>query len=213
MKRWLFALLALGLTALSVGRADSIWERRDPRYAFLFQDNLARRVGDVLTVTISETTVTNEQDQRTFSRTSSSNGQVTVFDSLRTPASAGAAATAGSAGNTLIQFPSQNTAYNFAGNAQNTINHVFTDTMAVMVVDLLPNGNLVVEGYRSRVVAGEERMLRITGVVRPADIAVGNTITSGQIANFRITYLGRGPTTRNNRQGILTRLNSLIRLF
>jgi flagellar L-ring protein precursor FlgH len=85
--------------------------------------------------------------------------------------------------------------------------------MAVTVVDIMPNGNLVVEGYRSRVVAGEERVLRITGVVRQADIGVGNVIPSGFVANFRISYLGRGPATRNNKQGILTRFNSIFRLF
>jgi flagellar L-ring protein precursor FlgH len=214
MKRWFFAALALGVTALSVGRADSIWDRQDPRYGFLFQDNRARRVGDTLVVTISENTVANEQDQRTLSRTTSGSGQVTISDSLRTPASAGAAAAAGgTAGSTQIQFPSQNTAYNFSGSGQNTINRVFTDTMAVTVVDLMPNGNLVVEGYRGRVVAGEERVLRITGIVRPADIGTDNAVASSAVANFRISYIGRGPVTRNNKQGILTRLNSLIRLF
>ena len=213
MRRWIIALILLGLTALSVGRADSMWERHDPRYAFLFQDTRARRIGDVLTITISETTVANEQDQRNLSRTTSGSGQVRFTDTLRTPASAAAAAATGTAGNTLIQFPSQNTAMTFAGNAQNTTNRVFTDRMAVTVVDLMPNGNLVVEGYRSRVVAGEERVLRITGIVRPADIAVGNIIPSGSVANFRISYLGRGPATSTNRQGIFPRINNLIRLF
>jgi flagellar L-ring protein precursor FlgH len=93
------------------------------------------------------------------------------------------------------------------------VNRVFTDQMAVTVVDIMPNGNLVVEGYRSRIVQGEERVLRITGIVRQADIQVGNVIPSGAIANFRISYLGRGPATRTNKQGILTRINSIFRLF
>jgi flagellar L-ring protein precursor FlgH len=85
--------------------------------------------------------------------------------------------------------------------------------LAVTVVDVLPNGNLVIEGYRSRVVSGEERVLRITGVVRPADVAVGNIVPSGAVANFRITYLGRGPATRTTKQGWLTRINSALRPF
>lgn len=213
MRRWMIVLLVSGLTALSVSRADSLWERRDPRYGFLFQDTRARHVGDTLIITVSETTVANEQDQKTLSRTTSGSGQVTFFDSLRTPKSTGNAATTGSSGTTLLQFPSQNTAMQFSGSAQNNTNRVFTDRMAVTVVDMMPNGNLVVEGYRSRLVAGEERVLRITGIVRQADIGVGNIVQSGSVANFRISYLGRGPATSTNRQGIFPRLNNVLRFF
>ncbi len=208
MRRFALAALALVLGALAVGRADSLWERRDPRYAFLFQDNRARSVGDTLIVTITENTVANEQDQKTLSRTTNGSGQIQTFDLLRT-----AAGNNNGGSNSLQQFPSQTTNYQFAGSAQNTVSRVFTDRMAVTVVDVLPNGNLVLEGYRSRVVAGEERVLRITGVARPADIGVGNIIPSGSVANFRISYLGRGPSTRNNKQGFLTRLNAVFRLF
>ena len=90
---------------------------------------------------------------------------------------------------------------------------MFTDRLAVTVVDVLPNGNLVVEGYRSRVVQGEERVLRITGIVRPADVQVGNVIPSGSIANFRVSYLGRGPTTNTTKPGVLTRVANAFRLF
>ena len=209
MRRWIVALLTFAVVAFSVGRADSLWERRDPRYAFLFQDNRARSIGDTLIVTISETTVTNEQDARNLNRTTSGSGQVTLFDRIRTPQNNDA----GTPGQTLVQAPTQQTAMQFAGTSQNTTNRVFTDRLAVTVVDVLPNGNLVVEGYRSRVVSGEERVLRITGVVRPADVQVGNVVPSGSIANFRISYLGRGPATRTTKQGFLTRINSAIRLF
>lgn len=208
MRRFTLVVLALLLGALTVGRADSLWERRDPRYAFLFQDNRARSIGDTLIVTITENTVANEQDQKTLSRTTSGSGQIQTFDLLRT-----AAGNNNGGSNSLQQFPSQTTNYQFAGSAQNTVSRVFTDRMAVTVVDVLPNGNLVLEGYRSRVVAGEERVLRITGVARPADVGVGNIIPSGSVANFRISYLGRGPSTQNNKQGFLTRLFSVFRLF
>jgi flagellar L-ring protein precursor FlgH len=209
MRRLIIAALLVGATATSVGRADSLWERRDPRYAYLFQDNRARGVGDTLIVTISETTVANEQDQLTLSRNSSGSGSVTFFDSTRNTS----AGTTIGGGTTQFQAPTYTTTSQFAGSAQNQTNRVFTDRMAVTVVDVMPNGNLVVEGYRSRIVAGEERMLRITGVVRPADIAVGNIIPSGAVANFRISYLGRGPATRNNKQGIIPRITSVFRLF
>jgi flagellar L-ring protein precursor FlgH len=214
MRRWCFALLGFAAVALGVGRADSLWDRRDPRYAFLFQDNRARSIGDTLTVTISETTVTNEQDARNTNRTTRGSGSITFFDRFRTPATAGnGGGGGGAAGQTLFQTPTQQTASNFAGTSQNTTNRVFTDRLAVTVVDVLPNGNLVVEGFRSRVVQGEERVLRITGIVRPADVQVGNIVPSGSIANFRISYLGRGPTTNVTKPGIVTRVANAFRLF
>lgn len=213
MRRWMIAAVAFAAVAFSVGRADSLWERRDPRYAFLFQDNRARSIGDVLTITISENTVSNEQDQRNLTRTTAGSGSVAVFDRVRIPGTTGNNNNTSTPGQTLLTAPTQNTAMTFAGNSQNTTNRVFTDQMAVTVVDVMPNGNLVVEGYRSRVVQGEQRVLRITGIVRPADIQVGNVIPSGSVANFKIIYLGRGPATNTTKQGFLTRLNGVFRPF
>ena len=62
MRRWVLAVGGLGVGAAPMVVADSIWDRRDPRYAFLFQDNRARAIGDILTVTVTETTVAAEQD-------------------------------------------------------------------------------------------------------------------------------------------------------
>jgi flagellar L-ring protein precursor FlgH len=214
MRRWLLALTVFALTALSVGRADSLWERRDDRYAYLFKDTRARSIGDVVTITITENTVVAENDVRNLNRTTNGSGSVTIFDRLRTPASTGTAAgTTGTAGQTLLQAPTQTTSMTFAGTAATTSNQVFTDTVAATVVDVLPNGNLVIEGYRNRVVQGEERTLRFTGVVRQYDIRTGNVVPSTAVANFRISYLGRGPATRTTKQGFLTRINSLLRPF
>jgi flagellar L-ring protein precursor FlgH len=205
MSRWIYAGLALVAAAYATSRADSIWERRDPRYANLFQDNRARNVGDTLIVTITETTVTNEQDNRALTRNTTSSGQLQLFGAGPVT---GGNVTAPGVG---LVYPNQTSAMTFNGNAQSTVNRVFTDRMAVTVVDVMPNGNLVVEGYRSRVVSGEERVLRVTGIVRPVDIGAGNVIPSGSIANFRISYLGRGQATRTTKQGYLGRLGNFLR--
>ncbi|AMV25018.1 Flagellar L-ring protein precursor [Gemmata sp. SH-PL17] len=211
MRRWILASVGLLGAIAATGRADSLWERRDPRYGFLFQDNRARNIGDVLTITITESTVANEQDQKALNRATTSSGQVQVFGGG--PVGTGTAGGAGTvtAPGVGFVYPNQTSNMTFTGNAQNTVNRVFTDRMAVTVVDVMPNGNLVVEGYRRRVVQGEERVLRITGIVRPADIGVGNVITSGFVANFNISYLGNGPSTRTTRQGYLGRLGNLLR--
>lgn len=209
MRRLALAAVIAAVAAVATSRADSLWERRDPRYAYLFQDNRARAVGDVLVVTVTENTVSNEQDARQLNRTATSGGNVQFFG--------GGPVTQGNNGGTVnapgvgFTLPSGSTNLNFNGAAQSTVTHTFTDRMAVTVVDIMPNGNLVVEGYRSRVVQGEERVLRVTGIVRQQDIGVGNVIPSGNVANLRMSYLGRGPATRTTRQSYLGRLGNLLR--
>jgi flagellar L-ring protein precursor FlgH len=177
-KRWLLLLPVLGGATLGAVKADNIWDRRDPRYANLFQDNRARSVGDILTVVISESTVTNERDQRQQSKTNGFNGAATVF------------------GTPTVAETSGDFGRRFSGSAQLTSDRRFQDRLTVTVVDVMPNGNLVVEGYRSRVVAGEERVLRISGVVRVQDIGAGNAVQSTSLANAKVSYLGRGPESR-----------------
>lgn len=213
MKRWV--LVALGGSGLLVpvqpAAADSIWARRDPRYAFLFQDNRARQVGDIVTVVISEATVANDQDARTQNRNFNTTGQASFFRTAAT--TFGGTGTAGTATGTLLPFPAASGNRQFGGTASLTTNQLFTDRMAATVIDILPNGNLVIEGYRSRVVAGEERVLRVTGVVRQQDVGIGNQVLSQSVANFRISYLGRGPQSRTVNQHYLGRLLNLIDPF
>jgi flagellar L-ring protein precursor FlgH len=184
--RYLAFLTVLAGTLIGTVRADDIWARRDPRYANLFVDNRARSIGDILTVVISENTTTNDREQRQQNKTNGANGSINVL------------------GNTAAADASYGRRFN--GSAQLTSDRRFQDRLAVTVVDVMPNGNLVVEGYRSRVVAGEERVLKLTGVVRAQDIAAGNTVQSTSLANAKLTYLGRGPESRSLNQNYLGRL-------
>ena len=210
MRRWVLAALGAVGVFPPAALADSIWERRDPRYAFLFQDNQARRIGDILTVTVSENTVANDSDARAMSRTSSTGGQISLFGFGSTSSNGGTPTPGNAAHGVVFPLPNTNINRSFNGSASLTVNRVFTDQLAVTVVDIMPNGNLVIEGYRSRVVAGEERVLRITGVVRQQDIGLGNLVGSSLVANFRISYLGRGPESRFVNQSLLGRAVNLI---
>jgi flagellar L-ring protein precursor FlgH len=73
--------------------------------------------------------------------------------------------------------------------------------MTVVVIGVAPNGNLLVEGYRQRILNREVRSLRVTGLVRPADIGPFNTVQSQYIGNFQVTYVGRGPESNYTNQG------------
>ncbi len=195
-KKWFMACLLTG-SIVSMGYGDSIWDRRDPRQAFLFEDNRARNVGDLLTIVISESTNAVERETRALDRNSKNTGSLAYKGNSNFGKENNA---------TLDVSANSNNRRQFTGSAQISNTRSFVDRMAVTVVDVLPNGNLVVEGYRTRVVGGEERVLRITGVVRPADITTANTILSGNISNFRISYTGRGTSSEFTQQSWFGRL-------
>lgn len=195
MTRWLL-LLPLSVPLFAQSKADDIWQRRDPRQAFLFQDNRARSVGDIVTVVVNESTNTNEREQRALDKNSDASGNI---------AFAGSSSAGGRPG--ALNFSLTDVfRRRFNGSAQLTSNRVFQDKIAATVVDILPNGNLVIEGYRSRVLATEERVIRLTGIVRQQDIGTGNTVQSSSIANLKVSSLGRGPATRTVNQNYFGRI-------
>src|SRR5271155_1432103 len=78
MKRFSWTIVATGVLLVPTGgRADSIWQRREPRSSFLFYDERARRTGDVLTVAIQEVTDIGNQDQRQLAKNSNASGVFT----------------------------------------------------------------------------------------------------------------------------------------
>jgi flagellar L-ring protein precursor FlgH len=189
----LLAVVGL-LGVLSHAGADSLWDRRDPRLAFLFEDTRARKVGDLLTIVVRETTDINESDQRQLRKESKAGGLFNFKGNTK-------AGRFLSRDATIAMDTSGSANRRFDGRADYTSDRRFVDRMTVTVVDVQPNGNLVIEGCRRRTLSGEERVLRVTGVVRPVDIGSGNVIQSQSIANFQVTYEGRGAESSFSNQG------------
>lgn len=173
--------------------ADSIWDRYNPKYAFLFQDNNARNIGDVITVLLEENTIVQEQEKRDYNKSNNAIGNLNIGTSNRPG-----------------QLGQVDSSYTFAGNYGANINRVFNDRMSAVVVDILPNNNLVIEGYRKRIISGEEKIIRIVGIVRPADIKAGNIVTSDKVANLRIYYMGRGSSNNITKPSLFYRLMQYI---
>lgn len=182
--------LTLGLIAVAPARADSIWARRDPKTAYLFNDYRARQVGDVLTIEVSEITAFEGQEKRELNKETKTGATA----ALNLKAKAGSIMSRAFAGSGDASVGSQR---KFDGTANNLIDRKFIDRMTVVVVGVMPNGNLLIEGFRQRVVSREVRVLRVTGIVRPADIGPWNTVQSQYIGNFSVIYEGRGPDSRS----------------
>ena len=169
----------------AVYNENSLWRSGSREF---FKDQRAHQVGDILTVTvnITDTAKTNNETQR--SRANVENSGVTDFIGtkvIKNPATAilpGRILTADS---------------NASSDGKGSINRqddVKTNVAAV-VTQVLPNGNLVVEGKQELRVNFEVRELIVAGIVRPEDIQSDNTIDSTKIAEARIAYGGRGQIT------------------
>jgi flagellar L-ring protein precursor FlgH len=175
-------------------RAQTLWDRRDYQTATMFHDFRARNVGDVLTVVIDEATGFDAQEKRALDKKTNAE------------AKAGGTGSTSNLGGVLRSFGyalDLNTTSNrtFAGNNNSSIDRKFTDRMSFMVVGVMPNGNLIVEGFRQRMITREMRILRLQGIVRPADIGPYNTVASQYLANLRILYEGRGPESSYTNNG------------
>jgi flagellar L-ring protein precursor FlgH len=194
----LAAALAAAVTALPAG---SIWEKSRHGAKAPQSDDVARAVGDTLTITILENSIiTNQTERKTdknTSRVASLSGGATVFKNNDTKG-------------TVHNLPSVNYTSagetKFDGNAQLDSNRSLTDQVTVTVQDVLANGNLVVQGTRERNMYGDIEVIEISGIVRPSDINYNNIVSSGMIADFHIVYRHKGQENDVTNPGWLAHL-------
>jgi flagellar L-ring protein precursor FlgH len=178
------ALIALAAAQPALVQADSIWARRDPKSAYLFVDTRARQIGDVLNILIREHTDLDFKDRRDLERDTT--GSATFSYSGKSGSSNGSRT--GNASMTL-EADSTRTAQS---KAEYKSDRRYFDRVSVVVIDVMPNGNLVIEGLKRLHIAGEEKTIRVSGIVRPADINGENGVDSALIANLQLLYTGRG---------------------
>jgi len=164
---------------------NSLW--RNGSRAF-FNDQRAHQVGDILTVKVNINDTAEFQDQTQLTRSTTEDSQITNFigaNAIARPAKAvlpGSLLTAD--GNTQM-------------NGNGTINRQdqLVTNVAAVVTQVLPNGNLVIEGKQEIRLNSEMRELLIAGVARPEDIDSDNTIELPKIAEARVAYGGKGTLT------------------
>ena len=195
------ALMMWGLGEANV-HAQSMWERRDPYAAYLFVDYRARQVGDLLTLVVNETTEFEALEKREMNKETKTSAGF-KFSGKTASDDVGRNFTGELDGSGVSQRK-------FDGKNNSSIDRKFLDRMTVSVVGVMPNGNLIIEGYRRRVVSREVRILRVSGVVRPADIGPFNTVQSQYIGHFDVIYMNRGPESAYTNQGWWGRMLNVV---
>ena len=178
----------LGLGRAEVAQASSLWADAAPT-SVLFGDQRARAVGDILTV------IVNENSSATRSGASSNTKSASV---------------SGESGQGLLGFiPNVGSiggddSFSSKGSINNS--NKVTAQITVKVIEVKPNGNLVISGIQNIRQNGEEQRIILSGQVRPADISVNNTVLSSKIADAKLLVTGSGPLVNKQRQGILTQI-------
>lgn len=158
----------------------------------LFEDRRARYVGDTMTIAISEANTASTKSNTNVSKTSAVNASVPTVSGLPGKSLQGLALDASSS-NTL------------AGKGDAAANNVFNGTITVTVIEVLPNGNLLVSGEKQVSIGTGTEYIRVSGIVNPYFINAANTISSGNIADARIEYKESGAISEAQVMGWLSR--------
>ncbi len=166
---------------------NSLWQ---PGARSFFHDPRAGRIGDILTVNISIADAAKISNTTQRSRTNSDDANLTNFFGAEgeltkiLPSGADPAS--------LVKMGSDTSNVGAGSvNRSETINL----TLAALVTQVMPNGNLVIDGHQQVLVNNELRDLQISGLVRTEDITNANTVDLAQIAEARISYGGKGQIT------------------
>jgi len=160
----------------------------------LYGDRIARDVGDLLTITLVESTTAQTSATTQISKDSElSTGVTSLFGG---PVSF--------KGRDILSA-SANGERGFDGQGKSSQSNRLQGSVTVSVIQRLPNGNLVVQGQKNLRLNQGDELVQIQGIVRPQDISRDNTVPSSRVGEARIVYGGRGALAQSNAMGWLSR--------
>jgi len=170
----------------------------------LFEDIRARRIGDILHVRLDESTDASKNSETTLDKSHSTDiANPTIFGAnpqFNLPSAVPLSSSSNLGLRTALS--SKNA---FSGDSKSTQSNSLKGTIAVTVAEVLPNGDLVVQGEKLFTLNQGSEHIRISGIVRSADIEPDDTVSSTRIANARVIYAGEGATADANVIGWLGR--------
>ncbi|MEO8725053.1 MAG: flagellar basal body L-ring protein FlgH [Acidobacteriaceae bacterium] len=168
-----------GTQAASVLTVGSLW-RSDGAFASLATDSKAHAAGDVITITIAESTTASSTGNLTGSRKGSASAQISQLGGKLKPS------------NALNNLYSATTAADLQAQGAQASSNVLLSVMTGYVLEALPNGMLAIEGVRNLDIDHQKQTVTVRGLIRSIDISSGNTIPSTAIANLEIEVKGKG---------------------
>lgn len=166
-----------------------------------FENIRARRVGDILLITLAENTEASHSNSGSLSKsnTTTITNPTILGNALNFRIPNVNTVTGSNLGSTL------SSSSDFSGDADNTQNNEFTGSISVTVSEVLSNGYLRIRGEKRIQMTGGNEYIRVAGLVRPEDIGVDNTVASTKIADATLTYVGDGRNQMATEMGWLAK--------
>ncbi|MDR1482563.1 MAG: flagellar basal body L-ring protein FlgH [Synergistaceae bacterium] len=189
--RFLASLLAVAAFLLGIAApagANSLWIDSSS----LFSDRKASQIGDVVMVRVSESVDDSDEGQVSSSKTTNEDIS-SGFGILNFIKAFGFGSDSSASSNTTVERTKE-----------------LKTTMSCLVVDIMPNGNMVIQGDKYMTSGAEKMNVRFEGVVRPRDIAHNNIIDSNRVGNAMITVTGKGIISKTQRTGIINQIIQAI---
>jgi flagellar L-ring protein precursor FlgH len=226
MRLTIIALALLISGGASSLRAGSLWREAITDERGMYADKIARRVGDIVTIVISESAISTNAHTTTTAKDSAAAAAGGLGSNIVGQFITGANEKLKGTNNPLSKFPlnilprpnagvtlptpSTTGASTFTGGGEITNSQRLTSQMAVQVVDRLPNGNLVIEGIRQVAFSKERQFAALRGIIRPYDISRVNTVASSAVADARIDIVSEGALSTAQKKGWLLRFDEKI---
>lgn len=160
----------------------------------IYSDSKAHRVGDIISVILSESTQARKNAKTEFKKENSA-----LLDPIT-----GFGGTSINFKGDALQF-GLNQESDFKGDSKSDQGNSLSGNISVHVLRVLPNGNLMIRGEKWMTLNNGDEYIRLTGVIRAKDIGSDNTIISSKVANARIQYAGTGAFAEIQEQGLLTK--------
>jgi flagellar L-ring protein precursor FlgH len=194
----LFILLLIALVPAL--RADSLWNANGQSGKSMVADRKASAKGDILTIIVAESAVAQSSQNKTSNRESSLQDTISRFIYPALGAHKGQLPGMGGSGSST---------YSGGGDVSNS--QSLSARAAVLITDVLPNGNLVIEGVRVVTFSGETQYVVLRGIVRHDDIARDNSVISTNIADARVEFYAEGALTDAQKRGWLAKIYERLR--
>jgi flagellar L-ring protein precursor FlgH len=192
------------LGAAAVSPAQSLWKEGVSRS--LVSDDRARSVGDILTILIQENNSATKNNSTQTGKSSSVDASLAAF--FYSPTASKLLTKNGEL--PALRATGKN---DFDGGGKINNSETISARLPVTVVDVLPNGNLIIEGKRTTAFGGETQDAVLRGIVRTKDISANNTIYSYNIADATIKYVSKGAISDVQRKGWFTKVWDKITPF
>jgi flagellar L-ring protein precursor FlgH len=185
--------------AVVIANSGGIYQpvENEPERKLLYEDRRAHSVGDSITVVIEEKTSASKKSSSAANRAGSTELKVPIVHGVPLSTFQGMDVEATSA-------------TKFAGGGDASSNNLFQGNLAVTVIEVYPNGNLLVSGEKQVTINQGTEFIRFSGVVNPIHISAFNTVSSTRVADARIEYRGNSYINEAQTMGWLSRIFNVI---